>query len=60
MDFLNVKEVYFMGSSHKKVFYGGEVIWSKMKSEFSKDFRKLREDEEFSGIYDDNKKAFII
>lgn len=60
MDFINVKEVFFNGRKHLKVFYNGEIIWSKMQAEYSKDFRNLKENEEFEGVYDNRKNAFVV
>lgn len=60
MDFLRTKNVFYKGKEIKKLFYGENIIWSKMKTDFSKDFKTLNEDENFEGIYDINKKRFVI
>ncbi|MGF0094992.1 hypothetical protein ACQRC6_01010 [Peptoniphilus sp. SGI.035] len=60
MDFLRTKNVFYKGKEIKKLFYGENIIWSKMRGEFSKDFKNLKEDENFEGIYDINKKGFVI
>lgn len=60
MDLWNKKDIIINGKSKSKLFYGEKLIWSKMRTEFSKDFKNLTEDEEFEGIYDKNKNAFRV
>lgn len=31
-----------------------------MRTDFSKDFKNLKEDEDFEGLYDKNKHGFIV
>lgn len=54
------KEIIINGKSKSKLFYGEKLIWSKMGTEFSKDFKNLREDENFEGFYDKSKNAFRV
>lgn len=54
------KEIIINGKSKSKLFYGEKLIWSKMRTEFSKDFKNLREDENFEGFYDKSKNAFRV
>lgn len=60
MDLWNKKEIIINGKSKTKLFYGEKLIWSKMRTEFSKDFKNLKDDEMFVGIYDTNKNAFRV
>lgn len=60
MDFLKTKNVFFNGKEIQKLFYGDKLIWSKMRTDFSKDFKNLKEDEEFEGLYDKGKNAFRV
>lgn len=60
MDLWNKKDIIINGKSKSKLFYGEKLIWSKMSTDFSKDFKNLTEDEEFEGIYDTNKNAFRV
>lgn len=60
MDFSKTKNVFFNGKEIQKLFYGEKLIWSKMRTDFSKDFKNLTEDEEFEGIYDQGKNAFRV
>lgn len=60
MDLWNKKEIIINGKSKSKLFYGDKLIWSKMRTDFSKDFKNLTEDEEFEGIYDQSKNAFRV
>ena len=60
MDLWNKKDIIINGKSKSKLFYGDKLIWSKMRTEFSKDFKNLKEDEEFEGIYDQGKNAFRV
>lgn len=60
MDFSRTKNVFFNGKEIQKLFYGENLIWSKMRTDFSKDFKSLKEDEKFEGIYDTNKNAFRV
>lgn len=60
MDFLKTKNVFFNGKEIQKLFYGDKLIWSKMRTEFSKDFKNLTESEDFEGIYDKDKNAFRV
>lgn len=54
MDFLKTKNVFFNGKEMQKLFYGDKLIWSKMRTDFSKDFKNLREEEDWEGnlLYD--------
>lgn len=49
MDFLETKNVFLNGKEVQKLFYGDNLIWSKMRTEFSKDFKNLKEEEEWEG-----------
>lgn len=60
MDFSKTKNVFFNGKEIQKLFYGEKLIWSKMRTEFSKDFKNLKEDENFEGLYDQGKNAFRV
>lgn len=60
MDLWNKKDIIINGKAKSKLFYGDKLIWSKMRTEFSKDFKNLEEDEEFEGIYDESKNAFRV
>lgn len=60
MDLWNKKDIIINGKSKSKLFYGDKLIWSKMRTEFSKDFKNLTEDEDFEGIYDQGKNAFRV
>ena len=60
MDLWNKKDIIINGKSKSKLFYGDKLIWSKMRTEFSKDFKNLAEDEMFEGIYDKGKNAFRV
>lgn len=60
MDLWNKKDIIINGKSKSKLFYGEKLIWSKMRTEFSKDFKNLKEDEKFEGLYDKNKNAFRV
>lgn len=60
MDFSKTKNVFFNGKEIQKLFYGDKLIWSKMRTDFSKDFKNLKEEEEFEGIYDQGKNAFRV
>lgn len=54
MDFLKTKNVFFNGKEIKKLFYGENLIWSRMRNDFSVDLRNLKEEEEWEGalLYD--------
>lgn len=54
MDFSRTKNVFFNGKEIQKLFYGDKLIWSKMRTEFSKDFKNLKEEEDWEGnlLYD--------
>lgn len=54
------KDIIINGKSKSKLFYCDKLIWSKMRTEFSKDFKNLREDEVFEGLYDQSKNAFRV
>lgn len=54
------KDIIINGKSKSKLFYGDKLIWSKMRTAFSKDFKNLKEDEVFEGIYDQGKNAFRV
>lgn len=54
------KDIIINGKSKSKLFYGENLIWSKMRADFSKDFKNLAEDEMFEGIYDKSKNAFRV
>lgn len=60
MDLWNKKDIIINGKSKTKLFYGEKLIWSKMRTEFSKDFKSLKEDENFEGLYDQSKTAFRV
>lgn len=60
MDFSRTKNIFFNGKEIQKLFYGEDLIWSKMRADFSKDFKNLAEDEMFEGIYDQGKNAFRV
>ena len=60
MDLWNKKDIIINGKSKSKLFYGEKLIWSKMRTEFSKDFKSLKEDENFEGLYDKSKNAFMV
>ena len=60
MDLWNKKDIIINGKSKTKLFYGEKLIWSKMRTDFSKDFKNLTESEDFEGIYDRSKNAFKI
>lgn len=60
MDLWNKKEIIINGKSKSKLFYGDKLIWSKMRTDFSKDFKNLIESEDFEGIYDQSKNAFRV
>ena len=60
MDLWNKKEIIINGKSKSKLFYGEKLIWSKMRTEFSKDFKNLKVEEDFEGIYDKGKNAFRV
>lgn len=60
MDLWNKKDIIINGKSKSKLFYGDKLIWSKMRTEFSKDFKNLEEKEEFEGLYNKSKNAFMV
>ncbi len=60
MDLWNKKDIIINGKSKSKLFYGDKLIWSKMRTDFSKDFKNLTESEDFEGIYDKGKNAFRV
>lgn len=60
MDLWKKKDIIINGKSKSKLFYGDKLIWSKMRTEFSKDFKNLTESEDFEGIYDQGKNAFRV
>ncbi|WP_019124625.1 hypothetical protein [Peptoniphilus grossensis] len=60
MDFSRTKNIFFNGKEIQKLFYGEDLIWSKMRTDFSKDFKNLKEDENFEGLYEQSKNAFKI
>lgn len=60
MDLWNKKDIIINGKSKSKLFYGDKLIWSKMRTEFSKDFKNLEEKEEFEGLYNKSKNAFRV
>lgn len=60
MDLWEKKDIIINGKSKSKLFYGEKLIWSKMRTEFSKDFKRLKEDENFEGLYDKGKNAFRV
>ena len=60
MDFSKIKNVFLNGKEIQKLFYGENLIWSKLRTEFSKDFKNLKEEENFEGIYDKGKNAFRV
>lgn len=60
MDLLNTKELYYNNKPHTHAFYGGVLVWSKEKGEFSKDFKDLTDFEEWGGIYIPEKGGLLI
>lgn len=60
MNFSKTKNVFFKGKEIQKLFYGEKLIWSKMRTDFSKDFKNLKENEDFEGLYDQSKNAFRV
>lgn len=60
MDFSRTKNIFFNGKEIQKLFYGEDLIWSKMRTDFSKDFKSLKEDENFEGFYLESKNAFRV
>lgn len=60
MDFSRTKNIFFNGKEIQKLFYGEKLIWSKMRTEFSKDFKNLTEKENFEGLYEQSKNAFRV
>lgn len=54
------KDIIINGKSKSKLFYGEKLIWSKMRTDFSKDFKNLTEKEDYEGLYDKNKHGFIV
>lgn len=60
MDFSRTKNIFFNGKEIQKLFYGDKLIWSKMRTDFSKDFKNLKEGEQFEGIYNQGKNAFRV
>lgn len=60
MDFSRTKNIFFNGKEIQKLFYGDKLIWSKMRTDFSKDFKNLKENEDFEGLYDQSKNAFRV
>lgn len=50
MDFIGKKQVILNGKSKSKLFYGENLIWSRMRSDFSVDLRNLKEEEEWEGV----------
>lgn len=48
------KDIIINGKSKSKLFYGEKLIWSKMRTDFSKDFKNLKEEEDWEGnlLYD--------
>ena len=60
MDLWNKKDIIINGKSKSKLFYGEKLIWSKMRTDFSKDFKNLIKEEQFEGIYDKGKNAFRV
>lgn len=60
MDLWNKKDIIINGKSKSKLFYGDKLIWSKMRTDFAKDFKNLTESEDFEGIYDQGKNAFRV
>lgn len=60
MDFRGKKQVIINGKAKSKLFYEGQVIWSRMRSDFSVNLKNLREDEDFEGLYDERKQAIRV
>lgn len=60
MDLWNKKDIIINGKSKSKLFYGEKIIWSKIRTEFSKDFKSLTEEEEWEGNFDTKKQGFKI
>ena len=54
------KAIIINGKPKSKLFYGEKLIWSKMRTDFSKDFKNLKEKEDFEGLYDQSKNAFRV
>lgn len=59
MDFLDTKNVYFNGEEHIKVYYEGDLVWSKMEGTINVDHARTR-DGAIAGVYDANVKGFIV
>lgn len=54
------KAIIINGKQKNKLFYGDKLVWSKMRTDFSKDFKNLKENEDFEGLYDQSKNAFRV
>lgn len=54
------KAIIINGKQKSKLFYGDKLVWSKMRTDFSKDFKNLTEKEDFEGLYDKSKNAFRV
>lgn len=54
MDLLNIERVFYEGQEYINIYFNEFVVWSIDVGEFSKDFKDLKEDDNFSGIYDNN------
>ncbi|SUB57694.1 hypothetical protein [Peptoniphilus lacrimalis] len=54
------KAIIINGKQKNKLFYGDKLVWSKMRTDFSKDFKNLKENEDFEGPYDQSKNAFRV
>lgn len=60
MDFRSKKQVIINWKAKSKLFYEGQVIWFRMRSDFSVNFKSLKEDEDFEGLYDERKQALRV
>lgn len=54
MDLLNTKRVFYEGQEYINIYFNEFVVWSIDTGEFSKDFKYLKEEDNFSGIYENN------
>lgn len=60
MDFRGKRKVIINGREKSMLFYEGKLIWSKLYGEFAKDFKSLKEDENFEGKYNPQKGALML
>lgn len=57
MDFLDTEKVYFNGQEVIKVFFEGDLVWSKMEGQINVDHKT---DETADGVWDKNSGCFLI